>query len=219
MTSPNLHVNLTLKLLVVVAPHVHKFTCIYIAKAACAPGKTVTSSFFCKHHSFYTQTLPQKICFQIMSAQINDVEPLAELRKTRKRQFRFSAADDEALLTQVIATFPYKLAHGQKAIGWKRVAAALLSIGLNVDHRRCQERTGVLIDNFRKSESKSRQMSGIDEDFTEIDRLLTELIEMIDDLDSKNAEISEKKATKLKEDEEAAELIRNAALEELKTRF
>lgn len=135
--------------------------------------------------------------------------------KKHKKQFRFSSTDDERLLTQVIAIFPYGLGHGKKIEGWKKVSTALNSIGIGVDHRRCNERTSILIENFRKAESTSRRLSGVDEKFTETDRLLSELVEMIDYAELKNTEITAKKIKKLKENEEAAERIRNAGLVEL----
>lgn len=134
--------------------------------------------------------------------------------KKRKKQFRFSPADDERLLTQVVALFPFGLGHGKKMEGWKNVAAALNSIGMSVDHRRCQDRTSILIENFRKTEAASRKLSGVEEKFTEVDRLLSELVEMVDNIECTNAEISEKKMKKAKEAEEAGERIRSAALEE-----
>jgi hypothetical protein len=113
--------------------------------------------------------------------------------KKRKKQFRFSTTNDLTLITQVVATFPYGLIHGKKIEGWKKVASALLSLGMEVDHRRCRERADVLIENFRKKETINQQLSGIDEEYTEMDRLLMDLIEMIDELESRNMEISEKK--------------------------
>ena len=70
----------------------------------------------------------------------------------------------------------------------------------------------MLIENFRKAEANSRRLSGVDEEFTETDRILSELVEMIDNLE----EESESKSRKEKEDEDAIEKIRSAALGEYK---
>jgi hypothetical protein len=130
----------------------------------------------------------------------------------RKKQFRFSEEYDKALLTQVITVFPFSLAHGKKTDGWKKIATSLRASGMDLDHRRCQERTDLLLSSFRKSENESRRKSGVDENYTELDILLTDLVEMLDDLEANN----EKKARQMKQDEEAAERIRDAALQDLK---
>jgi hypothetical protein len=135
--------------------------------------------------------------------------------KQRKRQFRFSGIDDVALLTPSSGHVP-STTRTQK--DGKKVPAALRGIGIDVDHRRCQQRTNSLVDNFRRAENESKDKPAVDEGFPESNKLLTDLAKMLDNLDEKIMEASEKKKRKLTEEQEIAELIRTDALKDLRTK-
>jgi hypothetical protein len=113
----------------------------------------------------------------------------------RKEQFRFSAKDDIALLKETISLFPHGEPHGLMGKAWETIcvnfkrhchqvgkkAEAPTSAGL-------KRRIGELLKQWAKEEIQSLRKSGTDEDFEEKEMLLTDLSEMMENIDQKRAQ-------------------------------
>ena len=116
-------------------------------------------------------------------------------KQGRKEQFRFSAKDDIALLKEVISLFPYGEPHGMMGKAWETIYAnfkkhchqvgkkteAPTSAGL-------KRRIGELLKQWSKEEVHSLRKSGTDEDFEEKEMLLTDLTELMENIDQKRAQ-------------------------------
>lgn len=138
------------------------------------------------------------------------------LPKKRKIQFRYSCKDDIALLTETTAIFPYGVDHGKNKDAWEMVKEAFDSyVGQSMGKDKVvpptkddlASRVKTLID-YKRKELESLRKSGCDEDYADKEQLLTELIEMIDNLEVTR---KEKKAKEIKLDTEG-EKIREAAI-------
>ncbi|CAK4644857.1 hypothetical protein LEN26_009664 [Aphanomyces euteiches] len=123
-----------------------------------------------------------------------DFEPQQTKHKTT---FRFSAKDDVALLKEVIAKFPYGASHGKKNAESITPSKEVL-----------MRRTALLLGYWRRQELDSLRKSGCDEEYTEKEQLLTDLIEMIEN-EQKEAENESSKAAQAEID---GETLRDAAL-------
>jgi hypothetical protein len=95
--------------------------------------------------------------------------------KKRKTQVRFDDADDDALLKEILAVNPFQVERGGKTVAWAKVAAAL---ALYVDARRCRERCTLMLSEFKVKMAKSAAASGIDEEHTEKDDLLANVLKL-----------------------------------------
>jgi len=86
--------------------------------------------------------------------------------RAKKKTARFSAGHDVLLLREVIAQNPYAAAAGEVTTTWAAIAASLnaAEAAFNIDGRRCRDRTGLLLDYFRKNDTASLRRSVLQND-------------------------------------------------------
>ncbi|KAJ3614857.1 hypothetical protein NHX12_018427 [Muraenolepis orangiensis] len=122
----------------------------------------------------------------------------------RKRQVRFSARHDILLLREVIAENPFTT-NESSVRHWARIAeilrASLQHEYFHVDARRCRERTLLLLDYYKKQDFFSLRRNGTEDLYAEKEALLYEVLE----LEGRNTP----------RPQEAGELVKNMALEDL----
>ncbi|KAE9263684.1 hypothetical protein PR003_g33069 [Phytophthora rubi] len=128
--------------------------------------------------------------------------------KKRKTQVRFDDADDDALLKEILAVNPFQVERGSKTAAWATVAAALV---LDVDARRCRERSTLLLTEFKAKMAKSAAASGIEEEHTERDDLLANVLELSEDAEALRDEKKQEKEAK-QQDNERADAMREEAM-------
>ncbi|KAE9081149.1 hypothetical protein PF006_g27168, partial [Phytophthora fragariae] len=110
--------------------------------------------------------------------------------KKRNTQVRFDDADDDALLKEILAVNPFQVERGSKTAAWATVEAALV---LDVDARRCRERSTLLLTEFKAKMAKSAAASGIEEEHTEWDDLLANVLELSEDAEALRDEKKQEK--------------------------
>eukprot|EP00644_Phytophthora_capsici_P008821 jgi/Phyca11/14089/fgenesh1_pg.PHYCAscaffold_6_\ len=132
--------------------------------------------------------------------------------KKRKTQVRFDEDDDDALLKEVLAANPFEVERGGKTAAWAAVASAL---ALDVDARRCRERCSLLLTDFKAKMARSEAASGIDEEHTERDDLLADVLELFEDAETVEEEKKQAKEAKQRDDERA-DAMRDEAMTGMK---
>ncbi|KAG1709335.1 hypothetical protein DVH05_019981 [Phytophthora capsici] len=132
--------------------------------------------------------------------------------KKRKTQVRFDEDDDDALLKEVLAANPFEVERGGKTAAWTVVASAL---ALDVDARRCRERCSLLLTDFKVKMARSEAASGIDEEHTERDDLLADVLELFEDAETVEEEKKQAKEAKQRDDERA-DAMRDEAMTGMK---
>jgi hypothetical protein len=70
----------------------------------------------------------------------------------KKKPFRFSAAQDILLLREVVAVNPYAAKDAGRL--WMQIAERLQDLGMQLEGRRCRERTALLLDYYRKEDKE-----------------------------------------------------------------
>ncbi|KAG1686444.1 hypothetical protein DVH05_004870 [Phytophthora capsici] len=130
----------------------------------------------------------------------------------RKTQARFDENDNDALLKDVLAANPFDVMRGGKTAAWAAVASAL---ALDVDARRCRECCSLLLTDVKAKMARSGAASGIDEEHTERDDLLADVLELFEDAQTVE---EEKKQTKevQQRDDERADAMRDEAMTGMK---
>ncbi|KAF4038494.1 hypothetical protein GN244_ATG09368 [Phytophthora infestans] len=113
--------------------------------------------------------------------------------KKRKTQVRFDEDDDDALLKEVLAANPFEVERGGMTAAWAAVASAL---ALDVDARRCRERCSLLLTDFKAKMARSAAASGIDEEHTERDDQLADVLELFEDAETMEEEKKQAKRAK-----------------------
>ncbi|CAL8273266.1 uncharacterized protein si:dkey-45d16.4 isoform X1 [Gadus morhua] len=126
----------------------------------------------------------------------------------RKRQVRFSARHDIILLREVIAQNPFSTKDSSVRL-WARIAeiitASMQDEYFEVDARRCRERTLLLLDYYKKQDFFRLRRSGTEALYAEKEDLLHEVMDL-------EARKSSQKTPRV---QEASELVRKAAPEDL----
>ncbi|PVD27228.1 hypothetical protein C0Q70_12383 [Pomacea canaliculata] len=122
---------------------------------------------------------------------------------------------DLHLLRQVLFDRPFE----KSGAGWKRVADSLRCIEQfsTLEARRVRERTNLLIEQFKRTQNIQQAKSGEEEELTEKDHLLLEIIGIKESIE--NEEMGEKSQKKKKDEVEQrkrAVEIRAAAMESRK---
>jgi hypothetical protein len=80
----------------------------------------------------------------------------------RKKQFRFSAESEMALLRSVCALTPWEAAHGKTQAIWEETAKTLRVSGLDVDGKRAKAKFDALINGWRDRVAMEERASGVD---------------------------------------------------------
>lgn len=157
-------------------------------------------------------SLPGKLVHRILNETVASFTPFFILLLGNSTRFHFYPEHDIALLNQVIADRPFLAGYGQTDDKWNDVAKALKPAGITATPRSLRERFKSLVELFRSEDYGNLRKSGSEELYGERERLLTEIIELID---SEKKEREEKKA-KTARDNLVAQQMREAAMVTLK---
>lgn len=138
--------------------------------------------------------------------------------KKDRKMFRFSAKDNVNLLKHVIELNPLSAPHGQTAQCWSSVADGFNKIATRERGYPIEVTAATLTSHFkglekafRAQESDSYRKSGVEEEYDEIDALLTDIVQIIDDKALIKKERKEEDAKKV----EAAKFVPDSALKGL----
>lgn len=113
------------------------------------------------------------------------------------KRFSWSEDHEMVLIKQLINDQPFRKPYAQRGMAWDELAASvkaellemnLCNKGQVISGRGCRDKAKQLVDGWRKSERASARASGAAEDFTEKEKALTDLLELLDDVsDEKTA--------------------------------
>ena len=150
-------------------------------------------------------------------------EPSVAVKK--KIPFRFSAKDDVALLKEVISIFPQAAGRGKSEEQWLIVHSqfkkyhATLRIDVEApSSKTIKAHVKLLTEYWRKEELASLRKSGCEEEYEEKEHLLTDLAEMLNEIDSLKENQKTTKNQLLQKAEKEGDILRKAALEQLSSR-
>jgi hypothetical protein len=146
-----------------------------------------------------------------------ELEPVDKKdKKKRKVQFRFSTADNIALLKEVMANNPLTAKHGTKEKTWDQVTAVfnnLLSANRpQVTSATLSNHMNELLKQHKDGNKAAKKASGTDETYNEQTQLLDDICDLIDDYNNEKAENKEKAEKALQE----GKSIRDSAMQGLK---
>ncbi|KAI8830976.1 hypothetical protein BC829DRAFT_423334 [Chytridium lagenaria] len=136
------------------------------------------------------------------------------------KNFRFNPSIDVELLKLVLDLQPFAAGYGKVKDKWQAVADGLRAIVTDFGENYKQDslnpaaarrRFDTLVDSFKKEEMDSLRASGTDEEYEEKERLLTDILEMMEFHDLEKAEKNEKERAEAQKKEARGEAIVRAA--------
>ncbi|KAI8840887.1 hypothetical protein BC829DRAFT_420724 [Chytridium lagenaria] len=136
------------------------------------------------------------------------------------KSFRFNPSIDVELLKLVLDLQPFAAGYGKVKDKWQAVADGLRAIvtdfGENykpdsLNPAAARRRFDTLVDSFKKEEMDSLRASGTDEEYEERERLLTDILEMMEFHELEKAEKNEKERAEAQKKEARGEAIVRAA--------
>lgn len=119
------------------------------------------------------------------AAQAARKEAKSNASGTKAVRVRFSSDEKIVLLKEVIASGAHVAGYGKKE---KKFEEAVEKINANpnfrvtVKTRAVQEKFNSMLKEFRKRDSKDRKKSGVSDDMTEEDKLMSSIIDAVDDM-------------------------------------
>jgi len=136
-----------------------------------------------------------------------DNNTLENASTSSRRRFRFGNEDDIRILREIASVVPF----GDKAgIKWKSIHETLqLTVK---DYIAIKNRFLLLMQKFKKGNTKSLRGSGVEEDYNEKMQLLEDIKGFMETAELEENDKSNKKIDKEDEDQKAAKSIRDAAM-------
>ena len=133
--------------------------------------------------------------------------------KGKREIFVWKQRHEDFLLREIVVVEPYQFRSGSKERGaaWTTIAENLKAFEMKVSQRSVRERFEKILKEFKAKEAKEAQGSGLDVEYTEYDKMLTDIIERMKECE----EAMEKVKGKEKKDRESAEEMRKRATERL----
>ncbi|SPQ99091.1 unnamed protein product (mitochondrion) [Plasmodiophora brassicae] len=129
-----------------------------------------------------TTTVPNDL-FNVPGAySYKDCQPLAQGGAPTHK--RFAAWPDVLLLRAANDIKPWEAKYGKVMAVWDLIAARLantIGFGLKKDGASLKKRFELIVDQFRKDDQESLKKSGVEEEFTEKQELLTDIVTRMDD--------------------------------------
>ena len=122
----------------------------------------------------------------------------------------FEALKLRFMLREVLVLEPHQCRSGSKERGaaWTTIAENLKAFDMKFSQRSVRERFEKIIKEFKAKEARA---SGVDVEYTELDKLLTDIVEKMEEFE----EAMEKVKGNEKKDRESAEEMRKRAVEQL----
>ena len=112
----------------------------------------------------------------------------------------------------MIEPYRYKANSKEKGSAWKSIAENLQMAGMRVTHRSVGERVNKLVKEFKCKEATENRASGVDVEFTQRDKAMTDILERMSECEV--AMHSQKQ--KEKQERETAEEMRRRATDSAK---
>jgi hypothetical protein len=108
----------------------------------------------------------------------------------KKSYFRRNCSRSHALAIEVLSIFPYGTKHGGKKDAWQKVADNMNALypAANLSVSSVIKASDKMINTFRKQELASLRGSGNAEEFDDLCKCLTEIVELLDGLENKKEE-------------------------------
>ena len=128
----------------------------------------------------------------------------SESGKGKREIFVWKQRHEDYLLREVLVLEPYQFRSGTKERG-------AVWCGMKVSQRSVRERFEKIIKEFKAKEAKEVRASRVDVEYTERDKLLTDIVEKMEEFE----EAMEKVKGNEKKDRESAEEMRKRAVEQL----
>ncbi|KAH9104566.1 hypothetical protein AeMF1_019385 [Aphanomyces euteiches] len=145
----------------------------------------------------------------VIPTDTQDIYQASEDTPRRKKRFVFKPEHDEKLILEVLGDNGIFNKSTTKVQAWTTIESNLRQFGIDASSHSLQFRLRLLYENHLEEEKKSKAASGVDEEVTEVKRLLTEYHEAV--IDAKE----EKKRKRAKVDAvDAANELGGAALRE-----
>ncbi|KAG9415752.1 hypothetical protein AC1031_000130 [Aphanomyces cochlioides] len=136
----------------------------------------------------------------------------------RKDVFRFKAATDVDVLREVMRIQPFSADYGQTGRRWDELSRCMCEIhgDGSVNSYSCRRRFEDLLQNFKKDNMASLRASGTEEEYTERDQLLQDIVDMMDASNSGKIEKKSTKMAKIKKREDDSDDVRRLAMTAMK---
>ncbi|CAK4312458.1 unnamed protein product [Aphanomyces euteiches] len=148
------------------------------------------------------------------------MEEGASNENKRKHAFRFKAASDVDLLKEVIYVQPFDAPFGQTKLRWDEVADQVTDIyGDVVTVMCCRKRFDDLMSAFKHDTVKALRASGTEEEYNEREQLLQDISDLITESNDRKQATKDDRINKHNKREVDGELIRSAALGQIKRAF
>ena len=128
----------------------------------------------------------------------------------RKKLPNYTQAEDEVILKEVYATKAYCLTNRQSELFdevAKRLRQSDVCKSKDVSGRSARDRFSRLVKNYSTSDRYNRGKSGVNSDFTEVDRLLCEMAFAMDDIAEEKNAVREADKLKSKSQKRMNEMI------------
>ena len=137
----------------------------------------------------------------------------SESGKGKREIFVWKQRHEDFLLREVLVLEPHQFWSGSKERGavWTTIADNLKAFDMKVSQRSVRERFEKIMKEFKAKEAKEVRASGVDVEYTERDKLLTDIVEKMEEFE----EAMEKVKGKEKKNRESAEEMRKRAVEQL----
>ncbi|KAG9397930.1 hypothetical protein AC1031_016348 [Aphanomyces cochlioides] len=99
----------------------------------------------------------------------------------RKDVFRFKASTDVDLLREVMRIQPFAAEYGQTGRRWEQLSVCMCEIHGEgaVTAYSCRRRFEDLVENFKNETMNSLRASGTDEEYTEREQLLQDIVDLV----------------------------------------
>ena len=137
----------------------------------------------------------------------------SESGKGKREIFVWKQRHEDFLLREVLVLEPHQFWSGSEERGavWTTIAENLKAFDMKVSQRSVRERFEKIMKEFKAKEATEVRASGVDVKYTERDKLLTDIVEKMEEFE----EAMEKVKGKEKKDRESAEEMRKRAVEQL----
>lgn len=105
--------------------------------------------------------------------------------KAKREIFIWKQTHEDFLLREILVVEPHQFRVGSKERGaaWTTIANNLTELGMKVIHRAVRERFDKILNEFKQKELKEEQASGVDVEYTERAKNMTDIVERIQECD------------------------------------
>ena len=105
--------------------------------------------------------------------------------KATREIFIWKQTHEDFLRREVLVVEPHQFRIGSKERGaaWTTIANNLTQLGMKVTQRSVRERFDKILNEFKQKEFREERASGVDVEYTERDKIMTDIVERIQEFD------------------------------------